>query len=55
MTITVGNKALHGEWEEIEAHKFEILEDMTITFEDTSYNIQNRKESLIKILDKKNG
>jgi hypothetical protein len=55
MTTTVGNKALHGEWEEIGAHKFEMLEDMTMTFEGISCNIQDGKGSLVRTLGKKDG
>ncbi|KAL3439757.1 hypothetical protein BJX65DRAFT_291684 [Aspergillus insuetus] len=39
MVETIGDKALHGEWEEISVRVFEIKEYMTMEFEGVSCNI----------------
>ena len=39
MSAKAGDKALSGEWEEIRAYKFKIMEDITITFKGILCNI----------------
>ena len=50
MSSKVREKALSGQTEEIGAHKFEITETMTMTFEGTSCNIQDGKRDLVESL-----
>lgn len=46
----VGGAAFSGQWEKISAHKFEIAEDMIMTFEGTSCNIQDNNRKLVESL-----
>jgi len=39
MSAKARDKALSGEWEEIKAYKFEIIEDMTMIFKGILCNI----------------
>jgi hypothetical protein len=51
----VGEKALRGEWEKISNHRFEIVEDMTITFEGLSCNITDSEDKPVYTLSKEDG
>ena len=55
MSSKVGEKALSGQFEEIGAHKFEITEAMTMTFEGTSCNIQDGEKNLVASLGTADG
>jgi len=55
MSAKAGDKALSGEWEEIGGHKFEITEDMTMTFEGRSCNIADGEGNLVEKLGTENG
>lgn len=51
----VGDKALGGEWETISNYKFEITEEMTLSFEGRSCNILDSEGRLIEKLGEKDG
>lgn len=51
----VGDAASSGQWEQISAHKFEINEDMIMTFEGTSCNIQDSERRLVESLGSGDG
>jgi hypothetical protein len=54
--MSVGNKALNGEWEEIlAAYKFEITEDMTMSFQGRSCHIEDNKKKLVETLGRDDG
>ncbi|OCL04532.1 hypothetical protein AOQ84DRAFT_115850 [Glonium stellatum] len=55
MSAKVGDKALSGKWEDIGAHVFEITEDMTMTFEGRSCNIEDGEGKLVKALGTEDG
>lgn len=55
MSAKAGDKALSGEWEEIGARKFEITEDMTMTFEGISCNIQDGEGKWVEELGTEDG
>jgi len=55
MSAKAGDKALSGEWEEIGGHKFEITEEMTMTFEGRSCNILDGEEKVVDELGTKDG
>jgi len=55
MSAKAGDKALSGEWEAIGAHKFEITEDMTMTFEGISCNIKDGEGKLVEELGTEDG
>ena len=55
MGDSVGEKALRGEWEKISIHRFEIVEDMTITFEGLSCNITDSEDKPVHALNKEDG
>ncbi|PGH16001.1 hypothetical protein AJ80_05344 [Polytolypa hystricis UAMH7299] len=52
---TLGAKALGGEWEEIGAKNFEIVESMTMEFEGLSCNVVDNKGKLVETLGKDHG
>jgi len=55
MSAKAGDKALSGEWEDIGARKFDITEDMTMTFEGRSCNIQDGEGKLVEKLGTEDG
>ena len=55
MSAKAGDKALSGEWEAIGAHKFEITEDMTMTFEGRSCNITDGEGKVVEELGTEDG
>ena len=55
MSAKARDKALSGEWEAIRAHKFEIMEDMTIIFKGILCNIKDSEGKLVEELGIKNG
>jgi len=55
MSAKAGDKALSGEWEEIGAHKFDITEDMTMTFQGRSCNITDSEGKLVEKLGTEDG
>jgi hypothetical protein len=55
MSSDAGKKALAGDWVEIGAELFEITEDMLLSFEGRSCNIQDEEGNLVKQLGEKDG
>lgn len=51
----VGDKALGGEWESISNHKFEVMEEMTLSFQGRSCNILDSEGNIIESLREKDG
>jgi len=47
MSTKAKDKALSREWEEIKAYKFEIMEDITITFKGRLCNILDSKGKVV--------
>jgi hypothetical protein len=50
-----GEKALRGEWEEIPAQVFDIVEEMILHFEGASCNIVNAEGDLVESLTDEEG
>jgi len=55
MSGTVGDKALSGEWERISNKCIEIKEDMKMTFEGQSCNIEDGQGNLVHKLGRDDG
>ena len=55
MSIKAGDKALSREQEEIRGHKFEITEDITMTFKGILCIIKDSKGKLVKELGIEDG
>ncbi|OJD20776.1 hypothetical protein ACJ73_07887 [Blastomyces percursus] len=55
MSEILGNKALRGEWEDIGALKFEMSEDMIVTFEGRSCHIEDSEGRHVDTLGSEDG
>lgn len=55
MAEKVGDKAMRGELEDIVAHKFDIKDNMMMTFEGASCNILDKNEQQQANFGKKDG
>jgi len=55
MSDNAGDKALRGVFEEIGAFKFDIKEDVTMTFKGSSCNITDSEGNLVKKLGASEG
>jgi hypothetical protein len=55
MSSQVGDAALQGQWEQISNCRFEIREDMNLSFSGNSCNIINNNGEVVETLGTKDG